>query len=115
MAIGWLTALKLVPWGDVIEAAPGVVNAARKLLTKRQKESQQYVDSGLIEVTPALVHNLRLELELTAELLKDLAEQHARVVKEVEGLRRRQQRLSWVLGLFIVGVATLMLRYFLLA
>jgi hypothetical protein len=115
MAIGWLTALKLVPWGDVIEATPGVVNAARKLLSKRQKDSQQHLNDGPIEVTPALVQNLRQELELTAELLKDLAEQHARVVKEVETLRKRQQRLTWLVGLSMVAVATLMLRYFLLS
>jgi hypothetical protein len=29
----WLTALKLVPWGDVIEATPKVVGAARKLFS----------------------------------------------------------------------------------
>ncbi|UFS57064.1 hypothetical protein LN050_04390 [Comamonadaceae bacterium M7527] len=115
MAIGWLSALKLVPWSDVIEATPGVVNAARKLLSKRQQDTQQHASQGPVEVTPELVHNLRVELELTAELLKDLAEQHARVVKEVQALRRRQTRLGWVLGLFVVGVATLMLRYFLLA
>lgn len=115
MAIGWLTALKLVPWGDVIEATPGVVNAARKLLSKRQQDTQQHQSDGPVEVTAELVHNLRVELELTAELLKDLAEQHARVVKEVEALRRKQQRLGWLVGLSVVGVATLMLRYFLLS
>ena len=30
----WLTALKLVPWGDVIEATPQIVNAAKKLMGK---------------------------------------------------------------------------------
>ena len=39
MAIGWLTALKLVQWGDVIEATPQAVKAARALLQKR-KENQ---------------------------------------------------------------------------
>jgi len=31
MAIGWLTVLKMVPWGDVIENAPKVATGAKKL------------------------------------------------------------------------------------
>ena len=31
MAISWIAALKLVPWGDVIEAAPHVLKAAKGL------------------------------------------------------------------------------------
>ena len=32
MAVGWVTALKLVPWGDVLEATPQILQAAKKLL-----------------------------------------------------------------------------------
>ena len=32
MAVGWVTALKLVPWGGVIEATPQLLQAARKLM-----------------------------------------------------------------------------------
>ena len=32
MAVGWMSALKLVPWGDVIEATPQIMQAARKLI-----------------------------------------------------------------------------------
>jgi hypothetical protein len=28
--VGWVTALKLVPWGDVIEATPQILQAAKK-------------------------------------------------------------------------------------
>lgn len=31
MAAGWLTVLKMVPWGDVIENAPKVAQGAKKL------------------------------------------------------------------------------------
>ena len=34
MAIPWITALKMVPWGDVIEAAPSVIKTAKGLLKK---------------------------------------------------------------------------------
>lgn len=31
MAIGWLTVLKLVPWGEVVKNAPAVADGAKKL------------------------------------------------------------------------------------
>jgi hypothetical protein len=34
MAIGWLTVLKMVPWGEVIENAPKVAIGAKKLWDK---------------------------------------------------------------------------------
>ncbi|MDP3225514.1 MAG: hypothetical protein Q8M96_20455, partial [Rubrivivax sp.] len=36
MAIGWMTVLKLVPWGDVIKNAPAVAEGARKLWDSRK-------------------------------------------------------------------------------
>ena len=38
MAISWVTALKLVPWGDVIQAAPSVLKAAKGLMKKSPEE-----------------------------------------------------------------------------
>ena len=35
MAIPWLMALKVIPWGDVIEHAPSVLKAARKLMDRQ--------------------------------------------------------------------------------
>ena len=37
MAVGWMSALKLVPWGDVIEATPQIMQAARKLISNTRK------------------------------------------------------------------------------
>jgi hypothetical protein len=41
MAISWITALKLVPWGDVIEATPQVVKAAKGLLRKKEGAAEE--------------------------------------------------------------------------
>ena len=38
MAIPWLMALKVIPWGDVIEHAPSVLKAARKLMDRQPPE-----------------------------------------------------------------------------
>lgn len=116
MAIPWMTALKLVPWGDVIEHTPKVLDAARKLLA-RQKEKQnakqtseskdpQHLVKGQQPSLESLRRELseaRLQIEELArtqaqltDTLADLAEQQAGLVNVVEALR---QRSRWLLAL----------------
>ena len=33
MAFGWMTALKIIPWGSVLESAPHIVRAAKQLFS----------------------------------------------------------------------------------
>ncbi|MEG2975286.1 MAG: hypothetical protein RR882_04280, partial [Comamonas sp.] len=44
----WISALKLVPWGEVIKATPQVVKAAQSLLKKKeaQAEANEYSASA---------------------------------------------------------------------
>ena len=57
MAIGWLTALKLVPWGDVIEATPQALKAAKALLKKREEAPVPPTDaSGHVLLTPEMLN-----------------------------------------------------------
>ena len=37
MAVGWLTALKVIPWADVIEAAPGLAKSAKGFFKRTQE------------------------------------------------------------------------------
>ena len=46
MAIGWMTALKLVPWGDVIEATPQILQAARRLMGSTRKGAAEDVQAA---------------------------------------------------------------------
>ena len=108
MAISWISAMKLVPWGDVIEAAPGLVKGARKVFSRTQAiESPALPDAGLppqlrFEQLEASVARLARDQQETAALLESLAEHHAKVVEAVELLRRRGRALmllciaSWV-------------------
>ena len=41
MALSWLTALKVVPWGKVLEHAPGVLDKARGFIDKRRTDEAQ--------------------------------------------------------------------------
>ncbi|WP_422843462.1 hypothetical protein [Acidovorax sp. M2(2025)] len=106
---GWVAALKLVPWGDVIEATPQILQAAKKLLGTVRKGSAEAAASasGLPDPaesslpTPAQLQRLRervaqLEQEQmdSAALIQSLAQQNAQVVQAVDDLRQRYRRLA---------------------
>ncbi|HVL46684.1 MAG TPA: hypothetical protein VM407_17885 [Acidovorax sp.] len=113
MAAGWVAALKLVPWGDVIEATPQILQAAKKLLGTTQKGNADAAagapegDAGGVPAMPVAlqlqhlrdrVAQLEQEQQESAVLIQSLAEQNAQVVQAVEVLRRRQQRLTIAMG-----------------
>lgn len=115
MAIGWLTALKIVPWSDVIEAAPAVVGSARKFFSRTReagmatgapypgadeaaqtRPSEQYqARLGRLE---AGVTQLGEQQQASAALIQSLAEQNAHLVQAVERLRRRVVLVCGALG-----------------
>jgi hypothetical protein len=117
----WLTALKLVPWGDVIEATPQILQAAKKLMGKTRASSAEplagaLADAGVSASTPleAQVQGLAQRVALleqeqrdSAALIESLAEQNAVVVRAVEALRKRSQRLAAAVGVLGVTCAAL--------
>lgn len=118
MAIGWLTVLKLVPWGDVIENAPKVAQGAKKLWQTVGKKppvsapaaadvSSQVTDATMtlaqlqaqvaeLQVATAALHQQMLD---SSALIKTLAEQNSTLVARVELSRKR------LLGLTLLVVA----------
>src|SRR2546427_2006056 len=84
MAISWITALKLVPWGDVIEATPQVVKAAKNLL--RKKDAAQELDAQ----QPAAVEPLAPPRSAGEQALQLIQAQDARIVQ----LDRKSTRLN---------------------
>lgn len=112
MAIGWLTVLKLVPWGDVIENAPKVAQGAKKLWNTVGKKSvpttapastpvaprQDTLDGqdaavavlaaqvAELQVATAELHQQMLE---SSALIQSLAEQNAQLIGRVEVNRKR--------------------------
>ena len=123
MAAGWVAALKLVPWGDVIEATPQILQAAKKLLGTTQKGNADAA-AGALEggaggepAMPAAlqlqhlrdrVAQLEQEQQESAVLIQSLAEQNAQVVQAVEVLRRRQQRLTMAVSVLAVACTGLL-------
>lgn len=120
MAIGWISALKVIPWKDVLEAAPGMVKGAKRLFTaaKAETNSQPIADSsptivsfdaeGLANLDSRVRHlqakifELNSEQNSSAKLIKSLAEQNARVVNAIEVYRVRIKILIY--ACFLLGI-----------
>ena len=113
MAINWIVALKAVPWTDLVQAAPSIVKGARKLFAGVRSGSAEAtgawsagaargphasVEARLNEIESALAA-LGAEQRATAELIRSLAEQNARVVEAMSIIRARARIL---LGLCVV-------------
>lgn len=130
MAIPWLLALKVIPWGDVIEHAPKVLNAARKLMDRQGSQPAPAVSTTstitadwasdappslgelknrLVAAQGQLDRQAELQTQLT-QTLTELAEQNARLVSAVELLRLRTRMLLWGAAALGLAVAWLALR-----
>lgn len=95
MAI-WMTALKIIPWGSVVESAPHIVKAAKHLFsaTKRNTSSFSTADwqpgdapislDKRVRLLEAKLVELNDEQRSSAELIKSLAEQNALMVDAIE-------------------------------
>ncbi len=108
MAFGWITALKIIPWKDVIESAPHIVKAAKNLYagakanTSNPSDAQPppsdisntevSEDSDLRKIN-VKIQNLSSEQESSVELIRSLAQQNVRIVEAIELLRVRTKIL----------------------
>jgi chromosome segregation ATPase len=132
MPIPWLTALKVIPWGDVIEHAPKVLKGARDLLNQQRQRRREAAepapapDAAAIEApgpTPPELRELQQQLATAREDLTrlqqtqdqitqtvaELAEQNTRLVAAVELLRTRTRLL---MGAVVVLAVVLAAWYF---
>ena len=125
MAIPWLFALKVIPWGDVISHAPSVLEKARDLMARKPADAapQPMATPNVHDEVPSLgeLKNRLLDASLQieglqqrqaelAQTVSELAEQNAALVSAVSGLR---QTVRWMVGgltLVVVGVGALALR-----
>ncbi len=134
MAISWVAALKMVPWTDVIQAAPHVLKAAKGLIKKSpEQEAADAMASAPSSTGPqtslpsnagelalqqvaqleARVQQLEAAQRASAQVLEQMAEQQAQIVQTVGLLRTGATRLAWacgVLGLCVLGLLIALLR-----
>ena len=130
MAFGWITALKIIPWKDVLENAPHIVKAAKSLYAGTRTDtsfSSETSDSSIITKdsenteSPSFrlhkiekkIQELNDEQESSAELIRSLAKQNVRIVEAIEVLRLRSKILLLICILFgsiMVGLIYLILK-----
>jgi hypothetical protein len=120
MPLPWLTALKVIPWGNVIEHAPTVLKAARKLMDRQKAEpasspgtevdlageslpSLGELKNRLIAAQLQLNEHAQMQAQLT-ETVAALAEQNAQLVSAVQLLRLRTRLLTWGMAAVVLCV-----------
>ena len=129
MAFGWFSLLQLVPWGEVINNAPKVVEGARKLWNAVARKppaeelpiviAQPALASGeptlaslqaQLAAAQAAVSDLHNQMLASSELIKALADQNTQLIKRAEATRVRVLRLSWAtVILSVVAVVHLLM------
>jgi hypothetical protein len=127
MAIGWLTVLKMVPWGDVIENAPKVATGAKKLwqtvgkkpvaaapvapareVLRAASPEVAALQSQVAELQTA-VADLHQQMLDSSALIQSLADQNTHLIKRVEVNR---VRLLWLTAVVLGLAAALASRFF---
>lgn len=119
MALSWLTALKAVPWSDVVQAAPSIVQGARKLYSAARSyggqaeeafgkpgASRQDMAAHLVALE-ARIAALEKEQNASAELIRSLAEQQSIVIAALEAVRKRVAVLTGCCAVLALAVAVL--------
>lgn len=111
MGISWFVALKAVPWSDLVQAAPGIVKGARKLYTTVRGGAEAAaeratgdrvapagadgIDARVTQIENRLA-SLMAEQQASAEVVRSLADQNARLIEAV-GIMRVRARILLVL------------------
>ena len=118
--MSWLTALKVIPWAQVLEHGPKVVEKAKDLLNKQQASApassaappsgSSSPDEGAqvwqhlqdqLDQTREQLAALQSQSAQQAQTLAELAEQILVQLRVIQGLRRR----LWALGLGVLALA----------
>ena len=113
MPIPWLSAIKAIPWGAVVEHAPKVLGKARDLIDRQrsspetitspaplsQSEIETHLATALVEIKELQEKQKSLET-----IVSELAEQQATWVSQ---LKRLRSFIRWLAILLIVLIASL--------
>ena len=119
MAIPWLSALKVIPWGDVISHAPSVLEKARDLMSRKPAEAapSSMATPNAHDEVPSLgelknrllaanvqIDELQQRQTQLTQTVSELAEQNAALVSVVSGLRQSLRLVGLGLALVFVGL-----------
>ncbi|HZG21165.1 MAG TPA: hypothetical protein VE092_14190 [Herbaspirillum sp.] len=116
MGLSWLSAIKLIPWGDVVQATPGIVKGARDLWSRTRKaksavEAQEAMPAASdAELFAQRIRQLEAEQLEASQLINTLAEQNAQLVATMDRMRSRLRMLTAGCVLLAVGLVALWVR-----
>lgn len=79
MALNWLAVLKVVPWSTVLNQAPGVVEAANKLLTNSKRKKAELNTTNELEALRNRIAALEEQDQADAAVIKQLADEAANI------------------------------------
>ena len=114
MAISWLSALKILPWVDMIDYAPTVVSGAQKLWQRVRKKDVEPLPisdaspkspealAGEIQQLQQQINELQTQQLDLSKLIKELADQNQRLVQAVDVLRVRTKVL--LVGFIVIAI-----------
>ncbi|MFN0005899.1 MAG: hypothetical protein ACKVPZ_13015 [Burkholderiaceae bacterium] len=113
MPIPWLSAIKAIPWGTVVEHAPKVLGKARDLIDRQRSNpavskpapplSQSEIETHLAAARVEIIELQEKQKSLEAKL-SELAEQQVALVSQLKRLRSLNR---WISALLIVLGASL--------
>ena len=111
MSLPWKTILSNVPWSDVLGKAPIIADSAKKLWkgmgrkngdgTSAEQEISVPPDADLATRFAALEasqRKQRTQILAAGELIQALSEQNAQLAGQLDTLRRRTRRQTWILA-----------------
>jgi hypothetical protein len=119
MAIPWLSALKVIPWGDVISHAPSVLEKARDLMARKPADAAppSMATPNAHDEVPSLgelknrllatalhIDELQQRQTQLTQTVRELAEQNAALLSAVSGLRQTLRLLTVGLALAFVAL-----------
>lgn len=104
--MSWITALKVIPWADVVANAPAVLRGAKTLWSKVGPAATARAPDPLAAVQQEIAR-LKEQLDSAAGLISSLAEQNARLVEAVDILRLRTRMLLVTCGALVVATLAL--------
>ena len=113
MALSWMSALKVIPWNDVIDAAPGLVKGARKIFTRSQQTDVPATPAergnsgdlgGRVSQLEASLAQVAEQQGAAARLVESLAEQNARIVEAIDILRARTRLLMGICAVLAIAL-----------
>jgi hypothetical protein len=102
MAVSWITALKIIPWGDVVQNAPAVLRGAKQLWGMVGQSAAPTAPDPLAGLRQE-VAQLKEQATAAANLISSLAGQNARLVEAVDVLRVRTRMLIFACGALVVA------------